>query len=54
MNTEASSNLHNIGVAGDEAGGEHPKGNHCWEVERGNASTDTKRHPGRPRSQVSI
>ena len=47
-----STNLHDIGVARYKACGKHPEGNHCREVKRGNASTDAKRHPGRPRSWV--
>ena len=52
VNLKKHPDLHDISVARDQACGKHPEGNHCGEVKRGNASTDTKRHPGRPRSQV--
>ena len=41
-----ATHLHDISVASDEAGGEHPQRDHGGEVERGDASTHSKGHPG--------
>ena len=41
-----ATHLHDISVASDEAGGEHPQRDHGGEVERGDASTYSKGHPG--------
>ena len=41
-----ATHLHDISVASDEAGGEHPERDHGGEVERGDASTHSKGHPG--------
>lgn len=42
---DALRGLHQVGVAAHHGDGEHPQGNHCGEVERGDAGTDAEREP---------